>query len=114
MKTIMAIVAVIGIVLGDSLAAPRVQNQSVCVYLADYALVVRALAIDGSVSTEQADGVLRRIYVIADPTIQEVEGLLRAHGRLERVRNAQQYSAAFLESFIRHGGRLDAFFGSSV
>lgn len=90
---------------------PRVPSQQVCQYLADYALVARALAQDGSISELQADTALDRIYVLRDPMIDEMQRLLREHARVETLRNAQRYAAEFLDTCISLQGRIEPFFG---
>jgi hypothetical protein len=86
----------------------RVPTQQACMYLADYALVARALAEESSLSTEQADSILNRIYLISHPLITDVEGRLRGLARDDR-RPAQQFSMEFLKQCVTREGDVTAF-----
>lgn len=92
---------------------PRVPTERACQYLADYALVARALAEENSLSTGQADAILKRIYQLNHPLIVDVENRLRSAARGDK-RNAQQFSREFLRECVSKEGDLRGFLGVSL
>jgi hypothetical protein len=92
---------------------PRIPSEQACRYLADYALVARALAQERTLSTGQADSILNRIYIVDHPTIIDVEGRIRLMARGDR-RTAQEFSIAFLKECVSREGDVTAFLGVSL
>src|SRR4051812_33034983 len=76
-------------------APPRIPSKQACRYLADYALVARALAEERNLSIPLADSILNRIYIVNHPTIIDVESRIRSMARGDK-RTAQEFSLAFL------------------
>jgi len=76
-----------------------VVGQQVCRYLADYALVARALAEDPNVSVDQADAILGRIYLAANPAILGMQATIRAAARRDD-RTARAFSGRFLQACL--------------
>jgi hypothetical protein len=94
-------------------APPRIPNEQACRYLADYALVARALAQEHTLSTNQADSILNRIYIVNHPVILDVEGRIRLIARGDR-RTAQEFSLAFLKECVAREGDVTGFLGVSL
>jgi hypothetical protein len=94
-------------------APPRIPSEQACRYLADYALVARALAEERTLSTGQADSILSRIYIVTHPTILDVEGRIRTIARGDK-RTAQEFSLAFLKECVAREGDVTAFLGVSL
>jgi hypothetical protein len=94
-------------------APPRIPSEQACRYLADYALVARALAEEHTLSTNQADSILNRIYLVNHPTILDVEGRIRMIARGDK-RTAQEFSLAFLKECVARDGDVTAFLGVSL
>ena len=94
-------------------APPRIPNEQACRYLADYALVARALAEERTLSTSLADSILNRIYIVSHPVITDVEGRIRLIARGDK-RTAQEFSLAFLKECVGHDGDVTAFLGVSL
>ena len=94
-------------------APPRIPSEQACRYLADYALVARALAEERTLSTNQADSILTRIYIVSHPTIIDVEGRIRLIARGDK-RTAQEFSLAFLHECVAKEGDVTRFLGVSL
>jgi hypothetical protein len=94
-------------------APPRIPSEQACRYLADYALVARALAEERTLSTNQADSILSRIYIVSHPTILDVEGRIRLTARGDK-RTAQEFSLAFLHECVNKEGDVTRFLGVSL
>jgi hypothetical protein len=94
-------------------APPRIPSEQACRYLADYALVARALAEERTLSTSQADSILSRIYLVSHPTIIDVEGRIRLIARGDK-RTAQEFSLAFLHECVNKEGDVTRFLGVSL
>ena len=94
-------------------APPRVPNEQACRYLADYALVARALAEERAVSNTQAESILGRIYLVSHPLILDVEGRIRLIAKSDK-RPAQQYSIEFLHECMAKEGDVTRFLGVSL
>jgi len=94
-------------------APPRIPSEQACRYLADYALVARALAEERNLSTSLADSILNRIYIINHPVITDVEGRIRMIARGDK-RTAQEFSLAFLKECVSRDGDVTAFLGVSL
>ncbi len=94
-------------------APPRIPSEQACRYLADYALVARALAEERTLSTHQADSILNRIYIVNHPVILDVEGRIRLIARGDK-RTAQEFSLAFLKECVAREGDVTAFLGVSL
>lgn len=92
-------------------AAPHVPTGQACMYIADYALVARALAEDETITTAQADALLDRVYVIRAPVIVAAQDTVRAAARAESLRKAQRFSAELLASCMENSGDLGKFLG---
>jgi hypothetical protein len=99
--------------LADAGSPPRIPSEQACRYLADYALVARALAEERTISTVQADSLLNRIYLVDHPTIIDVEGRIRLIARGDK-RTAQEFSIAFLKECVAREGDVTAFLGVSL
>ena len=76
-----------------------VVGQQACRYLADYALVARALAEDPKVSADQAEAILARIYLAGNPVILDMQGKIRAAARRDG-RTARVFSGTFLQACL--------------
>jgi hypothetical protein len=94
-------------------APPRIPSEQACRYLADYALVARALAEERTLSTSQADSILNRIYIVTHPLIIDVEGRIRLIARGDK-RTAQEFSLAFLHECVDKEGDVTRFLGVSL
>ena len=87
-------------------------GQQVCGYLADYALVARALAEDPKLTADQADAILDRIYLVVNPVILDMQGRIRAAARHD-VRTARAFSGTFLQICLINRYALEYSLGSS-
>jgi len=94
-------------------APPRVPSEQACRYLADYALVARALAEERNLPTNQAESILSRIYIVTHPLIIDVEGRIRLIARGDK-RTAQEFSLAFLHECVAKEGDVTRFLGVSL
>jgi hypothetical protein len=97
----------------DPGAPPRVPSEQACRYLADYALVARALAEERAVSNAQAESILGRIYLVSHPLIVDVEGRIRLIAKSDK-RPAQQFSMEFLHECMAKEGDVTRFLGVSL
>ena len=94
-------------------APPRVPSEQACRYLADYALVARALAEERNLPTNQAESILSRIYIVTHSLIIDVEGRIRLIARGDK-RTAQEFSLAFLHECVAKEGDVTRFLGVSL
>jgi hypothetical protein len=92
---------------------PRIPSEQACRYLADYALVARALAQERNLPAGLADSILNRIYIVNHPVILDVEGRIRLIARGDR-RTAQEFSLAFLKECVARDGDVTGFLGVSL
>lgn len=105
-----AAVVVIGLFL--MLAQPALaedehpMGQKICALLADYALVARALAEESQVSNDQADAILKRIYLSSNPVILEMETGIRTQARSKAV-PASLFSNTFLMACLVHQAQIE-------
>ncbi len=97
----------------DSGAPPRVPTEQACRYLADYALVARALAEERNLPNAQAESILRRIYIVSHPLILDVEGRIRLIAKDDK-RTAQRFSIEFLRECMSKEGDMTGFLGVSL
>ncbi len=81
-------------------------GRQVCALLADYALVARALAEEPQVSNEQADAILKRIYLSSNPVVLEMETGIRTQARSNTI-PASLFSNAFLNSCLAHKAQIE-------
>src|SRR5579859_3789272 len=97
----------------DAGAPPRVPSEQACRYLADYALVARALAQERDLPNAQAEAILKRIYVVSHPLIVDVEGRIRLIAKDDK-RTAQRFSIEFLRECMSKEGDMTGFLGVSL